>query len=168
VVGAMHHGRNPKNKKGYFGGYCDCGTKLGENFHLEGIEIVEKNLNRTKRVYASKWIKWKNSLSEVEHQKIFGGPKSATIYQFDYNEEFAASGYKLARKRFFELVKILKKQLEGKARFAMARLYGKRWTGKEDVWLIQHGLQTAGLFEEVCQFLESEREKLGIVWRSEI
>ena len=162
MVGSIHQVANPENKNGYFGGYCDCGAKLGESYSMEGIEIVEGGLNQTKRVYSSDWLKWKKALSDKEFQATFGGPRKHTISIFYYQELFLAASPEKAKKKFLKLVKILKAQIIGRARLALARLYGEKWTGEKEVWFVDYQLQTASFHESVRDYLQLKRQKLGV------
>lgn len=160
-VGAMAHHANPKDKIGYFGGYCRCGEKLSESYSIEGIEIVEGDFKNTKRVYSSDWLKWREGLSDAEHRKIFGGSKKDTITLFDYKEIFLARSKNAAKKKFFNLLKILKRQIINKARVKLARLYGEKWSGEKELWLAVYTLESIKP-DSVRDYLKLKRKRLGV------
>lgn len=150
-IGAMAQNANPKNKIGYFGSHCRCGAKLSESYDWHGV-------GNRKKVYASEWRKWRQSLSEKKHRKIFGGPKDATIYRFDYHEVFLAKNQKTANKKFLKLWRSMRRHTKGLC-WVFTGICGYYSPG---MYCANYAMKTARSFEEVKTHLALKRQKLGV------
>jgi len=153
-AGAMAQNANPKNKIGYFGGYCRCGGKLSESYNWNGVEL----LGNSKKVYSSEWLQWRQSLSDKQHRQIFGGPQNATIIHFSYHEAFFAKNQKIANKKFLKLWYGMKRHTKGRCRvFAGSCSYYA-----PGIYCGNYEMETAGLYENIKLYLELKRQKLGV------
>lgn len=150
-VGAMHYSMT-KTKIGYFGGYCECGEKLGDGFEWHGV------LENVRKVFHKDDLKWRESLSDSEYRRIFGGPRNVSLYIFDYNESFLAKNKNQAKKKFLKLLKTMRRNVERRARLTFASFFDH---GPE-VYVAQYRMETAGSMDQVVSYLRLKRKKLNV------